>query len=181
MLLRIVSSAVGLALSVGPALAQPPTRDDPVKAELEALRVKVQALQAQLQALQEKLDKAKADRVASEKYMRELADSCLEALLKGSGDDIRPILSKDIRDQYKGIVSYSDLWRPRTRGMEVSSYKITTVTAAPTGEEALYRGEIRGKSSREEAKEMTATFVLRVQKDKESGRYVVGFMSMRIK
>ncbi len=182
MLLRVVCSAVGLALSVGPALAQAPTRDDPVKAELDVLRAQAQALQAQIQALQGRLEKAKADRAAAEKYMHEFADTCLETILQDHGfGDIRPILSKDIRDQYPNATDYSDLWRPQRYGMTVSGYKITAATVAPSGEEALYRGEINGKSSKEKEKEMAATFVLRVQKDKESGRYVVGFMSMRIK
>jgi hypothetical protein len=179
MLTRIVYCVVGVSLLVGPVTAQPPPREDATEAEVVRLRAQAQALLAQAQALlvqaqAQEAKQARADRQAAEKYLREFADSCLEALLKGNAADVVPLLNKEMRDRWGPP---QDLDVVQGRGVAVSSYKITSSTIAPGGDEAIFRAEVHGKSTApaEKGRDMKATVTLRVRK--ESGRYVLGFLS----
>ncbi len=187
MRMRFICCVLGSALLAGPAVAQTPTQPDAIQAELEKLREQAQALLAQVKALQ--AAKAKVDRERAEKYMREFAESCLDAVLKGDPYAIIPVLSKEIRDLYAdtkspvALQSYALNLDVRRHGIEISGYKITSVAVAPSLEEAIFRGEISGKvkGGDENGKEKAAAFALRVHKGKESGRYVIGFASVYLK
>ena len=183
MLTRIVFCVLGCVLLVGPVAGQPQPREDAVKAEVEKLRAQAQALLAQAQALEAQARQAKSEREAAEKYLRELADSCLEAILKGDAEDVAPLLSKEIRENLVGGRTQleGNLNVVRRRGIAVSSYKIISSAIAPSGEEALFRAEVSGKiaEGNEKGKDKTATVTLRVQK--ENGRYVLGFLSATVR
>jgi hypothetical protein len=123
---------------------------------------------------------AKADRQATEKYLQEFADTCLEAILKGSPGDVGPLLSKELRDQLgsKDLnILNVNLDVVRRYGVAVSSYKIISSAIAPSGEEALFRAEVSGKGTApdDKGKDKKATITLRIQK--ENGRYVLGLLS----
>jgi hypothetical protein len=187
MLLRILCCVLGPVLLAGLALAQAPPQDDPVQGELAKLRKQAEELQPRVQALQEK--KAKADRDAAEKYMREFAEMCLGSILKGEPVDLIPVLSKEARDLRRGsseketeqkvnLFQYADSFSLKSSKKPASSYKITSATIAPDLEEAIFRGDFLGKSGETEK---VATFVLRVCQEKDSQRYVIGFISVTVK
>jgi hypothetical protein len=186
---------MGAALCAGVAAAQTPVQEDSINAELDKLRVQAHALQLQIQALQEKALKAQADRDTAEKYMREFAEACLDAILNQNQKAIGPLLSKEIKDFESGGHE-KEVDRQRwidgyvhnslglgSRGVWPSAYKITTVVVAPSLKEALFRGEFTGstKQGDNHGKEKVATFALRIQKDKESGRYEIGFITVSLK
>jgi len=181
MLLRIFCCVLGSFLLAGPALAQAPAQEDVVQAELAKLRKQAEELQARVQALQDK--KAKADREAAEKYMREFAEMCLESILKGDPADLIPLLNKEARDLRRGsseketeqkvaLFQYAERLRPKK---PAASYKITSAITAPDLEEAIFRGDFLGKSGEADK---VATFVLRVCREKEGQRYVIGLISV---
>jgi hypothetical protein len=182
---RILCCVVGLVLVPEWALAQTPSPEEAIKAELEKLRAQAQALESRLQALQ--AAKAKAERDAAEKYMTEFAELCLEALFKGEADAVLPVLSKEIRDHYAAnkwpVDNYTYRLDPRKRGIEISAYKVTSVSIAPSFEEGIFRGQFNGKfkGGDENGKDKTGSFALRIHKEKESGRYVIGFASVYLK
>lgn len=172
---------------LAPALAEMPSREDALKAEIEKLRKQVEAPQVQVQALQEK--KARADREAAEKYQREFAEMCLEAILKGEHASLIPLLSKEAREFRRGgsekesekilaLHQYANSIGLHSRDKYASSYKITSVTIAPDSEEAIFRGNFLGKTGETEK---VATFALHVCREKESQRYVIGFISVSLK
>jgi hypothetical protein len=180
MLARIVYCVVGGILLVGPVVAQPPPpREDATKAEVEKLRAQAQALLAQAQALE--AQQARTDRQAAEKYMQEFADSCLEALLKGDYEAVIPVMGEELKDGFQisktNVSNRGNLNVVRRYGIAVSGYKITKAVIAPSREEAIFCAEVSGKSTApdEKAKDRKAAVTLRVQK--ESGRYVLGFLS----
>jgi hypothetical protein len=163
------------------AVAQVPSSEDVTKTEVEKLRAQAQALLAQAQALEAQARQAKSERESTEKYMRALAESCLDAVFKGDPDAILPVMTEELKDTFgiekKNPGSRQSLDVIRRHGIAVADFKITSTTMAPGLEEALFRAEVTGKSTAtsEHGKEKAATIVLRVQKEK--GRYVLGFLS----
>jgi hypothetical protein len=163
-------------------VAQGPSGDEVTKAEVEKMRAQAQALLAQAQALEAQGRQAKAGSEATEKYMRALADCCLDAILNGDYEAVLPLMTEELKDTFvvgnkNDLLARQNLNVLRRKGISVASYKITSTTMAPTLEEALFRAEVTGKSTvpNEQGKEKAATIVLRIQKEK--GRYALGFLS----
>jgi hypothetical protein len=182
MLTRIVCGVLGYALlAASVAMAQAPSDDDATKAEVDKLRAQAQALLAEAQAREAQARQAKSAREATEKYMRALAEACLEAVVKGDHEAILPVMTEELKVTFlvdnRNPLSRQSLDVVRRRGISVSDYKITSTVIAPTLEEGLFRAAVTGKSTvpDEQGKDKVVSIVLRIQKEK--GRYVLGFLS----
>jgi hypothetical protein len=185
MLTRIVCCVLGYSVLAVPAIrAESTAGEDATKTEAHCLRVQAQALLAQARALEARAQQARSEREAADKYMRALAESCLEALAKGDHEAILPVMTEELKATFyvdKGnLQARQNLDLLRRRGISVTSCKITSTTIAPTHEEALFRVEVTGTSTitGEQGKDRRATIVLRIQKEK--GRFALGFLSIVI-
>jgi hypothetical protein len=183
------ASVFGLALAAAlcgppPALHAQPPGDKGAAARLEKLESRVKELEAQVNLLKDPearaAARAKEEREAGMKYMKAAAESYLEAAISGDDRALQANLSKEMRtvggSYPEGTQGYSfnlaNWANGVTNAARADSFTITEETVAPGLEEGIYRGTLKRQDGK-------ATFTVRVVKDKESGRYWLGMITIK--
>jgi hypothetical protein len=137
---------------------------------------RVGKLEAQLKERQDRDKKAetktKAEQEATLKYMRGVADGFVDCGIRADKTGLATSMAAEFKKSTGGDF---DAWTFRHFPPAVyKEYTLDDGVLAPSGPEATFRGTLSDKDKKKRGR-----FLLRVAKDKDSGRYFVVFFSVR--
>jgi hypothetical protein len=136
---------------------------------------RVGKLEAQFKEMQErekKMDvKTRAEQEATLKYMRGLAEGFVDCGLRQDGTGLATSMAPEFKKSTGG--DFDVWWVRHFPPHRYREYKIDDSMLAPSGLEGTFQGTLTDKDRKH------GRFLLRVARDKESGRYLVVFFSVR--
>ena len=142
-----------------------------------ALKVedRVGKLEAQLREMQDREKKAeaktKAEQEATLKYMRGVAEGFVDCGIRQDATGLATSMTAEFKKSTGG--DFDAWWIRHFPPSNYREYKIDDAMLAPSGLEATFQGTLSDKDKKR------GRFMLRVARDKDSGRYLVVFFSVR--
>jgi hypothetical protein len=131
-------------------------------------------VETQLREIQDREKKAeaktKAEQEATLKYMRGVAEGFVDCGIRRDATGLATSMASEFKKSTGG--DFEGWWKNHFPFGFYGEHRIDDATLAPSGQEATFQGTLSGKDKR-------GRFMLRVAREKESGRYLVVFFSVR--
>jgi hypothetical protein len=149
--------------------------------EAQLLARRSKQLEERVAELERQADKGRGDEAAQVKYMRAVAETFLEGVISRRPGGLSAALTKEMRQAIspkEGTPEFTAAFEAWVRGLshEDTPYrevKLDSEAVAPGGDEATFRGLLIVN------RDYTAAVSVRVVKDRETGRYLIAFLSVR--
>jgi hypothetical protein len=149
--------------------------------EAQLLARRSKQLEERVAELERQAEKGRGDEAAQVKYMRAVAETFLEGVISRRSGGLSAALTKEMRQAIspkEGTPEFTAAFEAWVRGLshEDTPYKevrLDSEAVAPGGDEATFRGLLLVN------KDYTAAVSVRVVKDRETGRYLIAFLSVR--
>jgi hypothetical protein len=110
------------------------------------------------------------------KWAKGVAEDFLQAMHKGDEDQARLLMTKDFARASEKDTNWYNIFQQA--GFRAGTSSISQETLSPEGDEAVFRGELRGEVNVGGQKEQRRSrFALRVVREKEAPRWRVSYFS----